>query len=415
MRIAMLGPFGLGPKGTMSRRAVPLAREAAAFGHAVLVVMPPWHTSEPPRRWQQDGVALEYVGLARRAGPFAHAIITLWLLRRILAWRPDVVHCFKAKAHAGWAAWVLWHMRRLGIVHARLVVDEDDWEGAGGWNDVEPYGPLARRMFSWQERWGIGHCDLVTVASRTLQSIVWSLGVTPDRVLYLPNGAPPAYTGDSRATRAALGLGDGLVVLLYTRFLEFDPERAVLAFARVRKSQPNARLLVVGQALRPEDEACFRSAVLRHGLAPWVIEVGWVPAARLGDYMGASDVGMCPFDDTLINRCKCSVKLTELLSSGLPVVADAVGQSAEYIVSGQTGLLVTAGDTHAMAGAIARLLCDPDLRGNLSRGARRRMAEEYAWPSLAQVLLKAYGSSSPYSVGSSVSAAESGSGSRSSR
>ena len=37
-------------------------------------------------------------------------------------------------------------------------------------------------MFAWQEQWGLTHNDGVTVASKALQSIAWSLGVKPERV-----------------------------------------------------------------------------------------------------------------------------------------------------------------------------------------------------------------------------------------
>ena len=70
----------------------------------------------------------------------------------------------------------------------RLVVDTDDWEGPGGWNTLGNYTPAQRLIFTWQERWGLTHADVVTVASQALQTITWSLGVIPDRVFYIPNG-----------------------------------------------------------------------------------------------------------------------------------------------------------------------------------------------------------------------------------
>src|SRR5690349_1457394 len=42
MRIAMLAPFGLQPKATVSARMVPLAQALARRGHMVRVIIPPW-------------------------------------------------------------------------------------------------------------------------------------------------------------------------------------------------------------------------------------------------------------------------------------------------------------------------------------------------------------------------------------
>src|SRR5690349_9211898 len=42
MRIALIAPFGLQPKGTVSARMLPLAQALAGRGHMVRVVIPPW-------------------------------------------------------------------------------------------------------------------------------------------------------------------------------------------------------------------------------------------------------------------------------------------------------------------------------------------------------------------------------------
>ena len=418
MRIAMIGPFGLRPKGTMAVRALPLARELAARGHAVLVVMPPWHPpAEAPRRWQEGGVQLAYVSLGPRWPGLSHLAITLRLARHALAWGAEVIHCFKPKGYSGLALLVLWLARRLGLCRARLVVDEDDWEGPGGWNDLEPYSFWLRRFFAWQERWGLRHSDAVTVASRTLQSLVWALGVPPARVFYLPNGtAGERSPGDGAAARSRYGLQGAPVVLLYTRFFEYDPARAVEVFRRIVQELPEARLLVVGRGLYAADEARFLQAVHAAGLDEAVVRAGWVPQEELADHFAAADVAIYPFDDTLVNRSKCSVKLLDLLAAGVPTVADAVGQNTEYIIQGETGLLVPSGDVAAMARATLRLLQDQALRRALSVAAAQRSGRDYAWRVLAEVALAAYacaaGASSPYALRSAGGGGVSGSGSR---
>jgi hypothetical protein len=103
-----------------------------------------------------------------------HFSMTRRLIQRALDFQPDVIHCFKPKAYAGLSAWQLWHMQRLGRVKARLLIDTDDWEGAGGWNDFSnlpsavnrEYSWAQKKMFAWQEQWGLTHHDGVTVASK---------------------------------------------------------------------------------------------------------------------------------------------------------------------------------------------------------------------------------------------------------
>jgi glycosyltransferase involved in cell wall biosynthesis len=396
LRVVMIGPFGLAPKGTMRSRALPLARELVARGHRVTLLMPPWHTPEAaPRRWQEDGVDMEYVALGPRLPAIGHVATTLRLVRRALALRPHIAHCFKPKAYAGLAGWALWHLSRLGLSRMRLLVDEDDWEGPGGWNELEPYPRPMRALFAWQERWGLRHAHAVTVASRALQSITWSLGVPPRRVFYLPNGGiPPVSTGDIAVNRAAVrqshALGDDPVILLYTRFFEFGVSRAVAVYRRVLKEAPAARLLVVGRALFERDEFELDRLIAEAGLGERVARAGWVQEEDLPSYFAAADVALYPMDDTLVNRTKCPVKLVDLLGAGVPVIADAVGQAAEYVQHGETGLLATPGDAEAMAAAIVRLLRDEPLRHRLGQQARDHAMRRYSWPILADTLLRAY-------------------------
>ena len=390
LQIAMIGPFGLRPKGTMRVRALPLACELARRGHQVTLLMAPWHTpDEPPRIWYEDGVTLRYVPLGPRLPGLAQLCETGRLLRAALALEPDVVHCFKPKGHAGLAAWWLWQRRKLGRQRPALVVDTDDWEGAGGWNDRSDYSGVQRGLFAWQERWGLRHCDALTVASRALESLAWSLGTPPERVHYLPNGVRDWSGGDREGTRQAYDLGDAPAILLYTRFFEFDPAFPVEVLSIVRRSLPTACLLLVGKGLFPEDDARFWGAARDAGLEGAVVDAGWVPMEQLPDLFAAADVAIYPFRDDLLNRCKCPVKLLDLVGAGVPLVGADVGQIRETMREGRNGLLVPSGDADAMAKAVVALLSSEKRRGEMRRSAADiAMAE--SWVARAEDLESLY-------------------------
>ena len=104
------------------------------------------------------------------------------LFRAVREWRPDVVHVFKPKGPSGLVGAAFWVTRRLTAgdprarvslaKHPPVVIDSDDWEGAGGWND-DPragYSALQRRFFAWQERFGLSHADAWTVTSECLRA-----------------------------------------------------------------------------------------------------------------------------------------------------------------------------------------------------------------------------------------------------
>ncbi|MBM4467742.1 MAG: glycosyltransferase family 4 protein [Chloroflexi bacterium] len=397
MRIAMIGLFGLRPKGTMSVRALPLARALVAKGHEVSVIMPPWsYPQDSGREWEEDGVSIRNVTLPPRFPLISYLIITWRLVRQALALRPDVVHCFKPKGYAGLAAMVFWFLKKPGLIKARLVVDSDDWEGKGGWNEIEPYTGLQKRLFAWQERWGLTHGDALTVASRALETIVWSLGVAPGKVFYVPNGVVPSSESNTQYPISNIQypisniqFTDHPTVLLYTRFFEFAVERVVEIFRRVLDQVPEAKLLVVGKGFFGEEER-LKELMREARIADHLVYVGWVEPDELPAYFAAADVAIYPYDDTLINRTKCAVKLIDLMAAGVPVVADDVGQNGEYVVHGVSGLLVATGDTDAFAGRVIELLRDEGLRARLGEEAQRRILEEFDWGKLAARVEEAY-------------------------
>jgi glycosyltransferase involved in cell wall biosynthesis len=289
----------------------------------------------------------------------------------------------------------IWFFQRLGLTKVRLVVDSDDWEGWGGWNEIGDYTWTQKRFFAWQERWGLTHCDAVTVASQALQTLAWSLGVAPKWVFYVPNGTIP----DSRfpipnSQFSTLHspfsiLHSQFSVLLYTRFFEFQAERVIEVFERVAAEVPEVEFLIVGKGLFGEEEKLLRLASQR-GLADRMVYAGWVEFAELPRYLAAADVAIYPLDDNLLNRARCSAKLVDLMAAGLAIVAEDVGQSNEYIGHGRSGLLVEAGDTGALARCVVRLLRDKSLREALGSEARRRVCEEFAWEKLVERIESAY-------------------------
>jgi glycosyltransferase involved in cell wall biosynthesis len=407
MKIAMIGPFGLQPKATLKSRALPMAKALVARGHSVTLLIPPWdYPADAGREWEEEKVHIINLLLPPRWPLVFHVLLAVRLVRRALDLKPDVIHFFKPKAYSGLTHFFVWWLRRGGWAsksispQVRLVVDEDDWEQA--WNSVEAYSPIQRRFFTWQERWGLTHADAVVVASRTLAGLVQELGVSAERTFYVPNGmgVSPAPAGEqpdadqdpaeaAQIVRMLWELDGFSVVMLYTRFVEFRLERVVDVLRQVVAREPQTKLLVVGEGLFGE-ESSLDDMLQSAGLSEHAVFTGWVEAGHLSSYFAACDVAIFPFDDTLINRTKCSAKLTDLLAAGLPVVADAVGQNLEYIADGESGLLIPPGDNVAFAEGVVRLLADPGLRARLGMAAARRMRERFAWPNLAREVERAY-------------------------
>lgn len=394
MKVVMVGPFGLKPRGTMSRRALPLAKELAARGHQVEVVLPPWDCPEESGRcWEEDGVSISNIALPSSVPFWGEALITGRLACEVLEAGPDIVHFFKPKGYAGAAATLLWYLKKLGLVRARLVLDTDDWEGPGGWNEMGRYSSLQKRFFAWQEKWGLRHCDALTVASSGLGRLALAMGVAEDRVLHVPNGTGsrdgPQLAGSETRARSKWDLREGPAVLLYTRFFEFQPEAVVRVLRRVFDEEPSARLLVVGKGLFGEEER-FLSFVEEAGLGSRMVYAGWRDLSELPDYFAAADLAICPLEDSLLNRARCPAKIVDLMAAGVPVVAENVGEVGQYIEHLCSGYLVAPGDADGFVAGVVRLMRDEPLRLALGRRARRRVRDNFSWSRLAEVVEGAY-------------------------
>jgi len=389
-RIVFTGTFAMAPKSTMRARALPLARALVAMGHTVTIVLPPWdNPADSGQSWEDAGVSIVNVALPPHAPLVWYPWLAKRLLRAVLDLKPDVVHAFKPKGFSAFVA------RTLLRSHpeVRVVVDTDDWEGDGGWNDVERYPWWQKRVFASQERWLLRHAPAVTCASLELVRMAAAVRGADAGLHYLPNGAypwPVPAPGAVAALRASLGLPAGHpVVLLYTRFVECGPERFVRLLHLVAQQGVAPTVLLVGAGLHGEEEA-FRGEAQRTGLPLPVVEPGWAPVEALPAHLALADAALFPMADTVINRTKCSVKLIDLLSAGLPVVAEAVGQNRAYIEDGVSGVLTPAGDDAALAMALAALLEDPERRSRLGAAARARMQTAFGWQRVAAGLPDVY-------------------------
>ena len=113
----------------------------------------------------------------------------------------------------------------------------------------------------------------------------------------------------------------------------------------------------------------FGSRPGQHAAEPADGVVGLDPVApvELRNLYGASDALVLPSIPTPTFREPWGLVVNEAMNRGLPVIAsDAVGAAAGGLVrDGRNGLVVGAGDSAALAGALRRLADDAELRARL--------------------------------------------------
>lgn len=118
----------------------------------------------------------------------------------------------------------------------------------------------------------------------------------------------------------------------------------------------------------------LRAQALALGLDDLVAFHGPLPADRVQEVLAAASVFAAPcVEATDGDRDGLPTVLLEAMALGTPCVSTPVTGIPEAVQPGRTGLLVRESDPEALAGAIADLLDDPDLRVRLARAARERV------------------------------------------
>jgi glycosyltransferase involved in cell wall biosynthesis len=127
---------------------------------------------------------------------------------------------------------------------------------------------------------------------------------------------------------------------------------------------PTAALVLVGVGSQPPWIPAGGAAGSTEGP---VVYIGPVGATELRDLYAAGDVLVLPSIPTRSFREPWGLVVNEAMNQRLAVIAtDAVGAAAGGLVrDGHNGLVVPAGDSVALAGAIRRLAGDPALRARL--------------------------------------------------
>jgi glycosyltransferase involved in cell wall biosynthesis len=86
-----------------------------------------------------------------------------------------------------------------------------------------------------------------------------------------------------------------------------------------------------------------------------------------------------------------SLPAVEAMACGVPLVTTTGGALPEVVgEDGVTALLVTPNDPGELAGAIERVLAEPELAGRLSVAARKRVLDRFTWRACATATAEHY-------------------------
>jgi len=234
-------------------------------------------------------------------------------------------------------------------------------------------GPVWREWLNWCAK--NGRDVAIAISEEVRATEVERSGAPPSSVVVIPNGisvdrfAAPDQAAVTKLRRT-WGVGaDGFVIGTLARFHEQKGHRYLLDAQRIMLDRaPHTKLLLVGEGVLFES---VRERASHLGIADSVI----LPGVRheVPEILALLDLFVLP---SLWEGLPISI--LEAMAAGKPVVATRVGGVPEVVVDGETGLLVPPRDPEALAGAIARLLRDPQLRHRMGQAGQERVREHFS-------------------------------------
>ncbi len=289
-----------------------------------------------------------------------------WELRRLFACEtPDLVHLHTPKpALLGRiAALGLRPTRSVATVHGILAQRND---------------PLVKRTV-WQsiERVGAAIGDQTIAINADDYEVLSGVPWVGSKVTMSENGIDteryrPATDRQRIEIRNELGLTPDDVAIVFVGRLVNEKGLPELfeAFAKVRQSNPDARLIVVG----PIDDD--RS----NGVTPQQVERARQSGVRfLGErddcdrIMAGADIICLPS-----HREGLSTVLLEAAATGLPAVTTTARGCRDVVADGVTGFVVPVGDADRLAVSLTKLAGSAALRQQMGANARQLTEERFS-------------------------------------
>lgn len=295
---------------------------------------------------------------SREAGVTVHDVGRLGLrpraasrMRRLLAHETfDLVHL--NEPHALTAAWLAGAHQKLPLLLSRRI----GFPLRKGW--------VSRKRYAAVERF-------VANSKNVAQSLI-DCGIAPERISIVNEGVEiPALPSLERRENARRHWGVTEGDFLFGCVSVFVPEKGqrhlIEALAEVRKSNPEARLLLAGDGqCRGKLEALAK----RLGPSEAVLFPGFVnDVARVYD---ALDAFAFPSEFEGLGTA-----LQTAMAAGLPSISTSRGALAEVVNHEQTALVVEP-NKKEFAAAMLRLMTDADLRKKLGEAGRREVQERFS-------------------------------------
>lgn len=351
---------------------LPLARAAREAGYEVTVATRFDRHSDAIKK---EGFVLAPFALGRGGmNPFSVGAAVLRLARLYRRERPDIVHHIAFKS-------IL--VGSLAAKLAKVPAVVNTFTGLGYlYSSGDLRAALLRKPVEGLLRLCLGGAGRAVIAQNPDDRLTLArvMGVPPEKlVLIRGSGVDPSRypMSEERAGKIQISF---ISRMLWSKGVgDF-----VAAAAKLRPEFPDARFVLVGGTDMDNPQAVPQErleAWSREGAVEWLGRREDIP-----ETLAASHIVALP---STYGEGVPKI-LIEAAAGGRPIVTTDIPGCREIVRDGANGLLVPPGDPVALAGALRRLIVDPDARRRMGVAGRRIAQEEFSEKQVVDETLAVY-------------------------
>lgn len=245
-----------------------------------------------------------------------------------------------------------------------------------------------RRLLTVQERLLIRRADRVTAVNGAVAQAMEERYHRPvdEVILNCPPLTPLPSHASSNGIRAALGVDDETVLLLYSG--GFTPQRGLATLIAALRQLENVHLVLLGEGRLQADLERLRD---EHELSDRISFIPFVHHLEVPEFIASADIGIIPYENVGLNHYMASPsKLFHYIMAGLPIACSDFPFLRTVVVENGIGTAFDPGDPSSVAAAI-RSLSAPDVRTEI-KARLEELREMYSWEEQERRFLALYDS-----------------------
>lgn len=361
-----------------------LGKSLANRGHDVTILCVSRKiTLRIERRIIQKGLKIVYLPHFKYGERYFGHVFRMLLGCITLRERFDVVHGFCTALPVTAFPFLMHRLLRKSTI---IISDWDEtWTGSL----VDSHTLIFKKLIAFLERYIPLYADGISITSDFLRRKGKHYGFSDEQMFYLPNGTRIKEINvlEKSTARSHLSIDGNIPILVSVgnTYMGNTFENLIKVFSLIVKKKPQARLFLVGHPGISQDKlpeslrGCFSN----------IDFVGMQPFEKVILFMASANVLILPMENSDNDKARFPIRFGDYLSSGRPIVSNAVGEVRRIMKEEKCGMCCDSSDFEGFAKMVLTVIEDRNLQAELQRNAIKA-ASKYSWDNITDGLIDDY-------------------------